>query len=245
LSQSLPIVWHESLDSTNEEAKRQASGNAFAQRWIAARKQTAGRGRLGRQWDSPSGNLFATALISVPGGVSDALRLPFAAALAVHDTVSAFAGDEGLALKWPNDVRVRGAKICGILVEFGQGETGGWAAVGIGINVASRPDGLEQAATCMAELCDGPVPSPQIVLEKLAESFAERRAQAMSDFGRVRSDWCARAEGRDGLVRARIGEDVIEGQFAGLAEDGGLLLDLPGGQRRTIRAGDVELVRQV
>jgi len=245
LTLSLPIVWHDSLDSTNEEAKRLAASSSFTPQWVAARRQTAGRGRLGRDWASPQGNLFATALFEVPGGIIQALRLPFAAALAVHDTVSAYGVGAGLALKWPNDVRHQGAKISGILVESGSLKDRLWVAVGIGINLAHVPEGVQQEATSLADLYQGPMPSPEVVLEALADAFAHRVEQAWSDFDTTRSDWCARAEGRDGLVRANIGDEQVEGRFAGLAEDGGLIIDLPGGGQRTIRAGDVELVKQV
>lgn len=245
MSQHLPIVWHDAIDSTNAEARRLAESGELRGRWIAARRQSAGRGRLGRNWDSPTGNLFATALIRVPGGISDALRLPFAAALAVHDAVSAFAPSANVQLKWPNDVRSDGAKLCGILVESGADEKGHWAAVGIGINVATSPAGAGQDATCLGRLIDGPAPEVEHVLEALAEAFETRRSQAWEDFAATRADWCALAEGREGVVKARVGDRVIEGRFAGLAEDGGLMLDLPGGEREIIRAGDVELVRQL
>lgn len=244
LNISPPIVWHDTIDSTNAEAKRLADAGSFSDCWIAARKQSAGRGRLGRNWDSPTGNLFATALICVPGGVAHALRLPFAAALAVHDAVARFAPGAAIALKWPNDVRCRGAKLSGILVESGSNSQIGWAAVGIGINVASAPTGAGQSAACLADLTDGPTPGVDHVLEALVEAFDARKAQAWDNFASTRADWCDRAEGRSGMVKARIGERTIEGHFVGLADDGGLVLDLPGGERETIRAGDVELVRQ-
>lgn len=245
MSQPLPIVWHDAIDSTNAQARRLAESGDVSGRWIAARRQTAGRGRLGRSWDSPTGNLFATALIRVPGGIVHALRLPFAAALAVHDAVSAFAPSANVQLKWPNDVRSNGAKLCGILVELGADAKGHWAAVGIGINVATSPADAGQDATCLGSLIDGPVPEVEHVLEALAEAFERRKAQAWEDFAATRADWCTRAEGREGVVKARVGDRILEGRFAGLAEDGGLMLDLPGGDRETIRAGDVELVRQV
>lgn len=245
MNQPLPVIWHDTLDSTNAEAKRLALAARFTEHWIAARRQTAGRGRLGRTWQSPSGNLFATALVAVPGGVVEALRLPFAAALAVHDAASAFAPNAEIALKWPNDVRCDGAKLSGILVESGAGPAGQWAAVGIGINVATAPEAVDQPATSLAAISQGLVPTPEVVLEALSNAFSTRMRQARDDFGLTRTDWCARAEGRTGLIQATVGERVLEGWFAGLADDGGLMLDLPSGGRETIRAGDVHLVGRV
>ncbi|MCI4645555.1 MAG: biotin--[acetyl-CoA-carboxylase] ligase [Hyphomonadaceae bacterium] len=247
MSQPLAIQWHDEIDSTNEAAKRIAQAGPFTPHWIAARRQTAGRGRLGRGWVSPEGNLFTTALLPVPGGVADALRLPFAAALAVYDLIAHYAGSQlGLGLKWPNDVRHEGRKLSGILVESGQGPQGHWAAVGMGVNLAHVPQGLDQPAACLAELMQGrPVPAPEDALKVLATRFALRCEEAWEDFEATRAAWCHRVENRDGQIRARVQDEVVEGLFDGLDTDGGLILRLPSGVRRTIRAGDVELVRRV
>ncbi len=244
MSHSWPVVWHETLDSTNEEARRRALGADLSGVWIAARVQTAGRGRLGRSWASPTGNLFATALFAEPGGFPVATRVPFAAALAVHDAVSGFAPYAPVALKWPNDVRVNGAKLCGILVEAG--EVGGkvWVAAGIGVNVASVPETAGQAATSLADLRGDSMAGADMVLEALRESFSGRLDEARSDFARTRSDWLDRAEGLGGTVRVSPGGEPVDGLFETLAEDGGLVLKLDDGSRRIIRAGDVELIRR-
>lgn len=247
MSQPLAIFWHDEIDSTNEAAKRLAQAGGFEAQWIAARRQTAGRGRLGRGWVSPDGNLFTTALIPVPGGVQDALKLPFAAALAVHDLMAHYMGhSRGLGLKWPNDVRHEGRKLSGILVESGSNAEGHWAAVGMGVNLAHAPEGLDQPAACLAELMAGKTaPTPDAALEVLAERFRIRCDEAWRDFDKTRVDWSMRAEGREGPIRARVGDEFVEGLFDGLDLDGGLILRLPSGVRRTIRAGDVELVRKV
>lgn len=247
MSLPLAIHWHDEIDSTNEAAKRIAQAGPFAPQWIAARRQTAGRGRLGRGWASPDGNLFATALLPVPGGVADALKLPFAAALAVHDLIAHYAVSTlRLGLKWPNDVRHDGRKLSGILVESGVSADGHWAAVGMGVNLAHVPGGLDQPAACLAELMAGrEVPSPEAALEVLAGRLMVRCEEAWDDFAITREAWCQRAEGRDSPIRARVQEELVEGLFDGLDLDGGLILRLPSGVRRTIRAGDVELVRRV
>lgn len=241
----LPVVWHDEIDSTNEEAKRLAAAGLFTECWIAARRQSAGRGRMGRSWASPTGNLFATALIHVPGGAREALRLPFAAALAVHDALAPLAPAADLRLKWPNDVRVDGAKLCGILVEAGARDDESWAAVGIGINVVSVPDAAGQAATSLADLRGDNAVNADTVLGAMRETFAHRRMEARDDFAGTRSAWLDRAEGLGKAMRSTAVDPPVEGVFETLAEDGGLILRLPDGTRRTIRAGDVELVRRV
>lgn len=244
MSHSWPVIWHDTLDSTNEEARRRAQSGDLSSVWIAARKQTAGRGRLGRSWASPTGNLFATALFAEPGGFPVATRVPFAAALAVHDALAGFAPGANIELKWPNDVRMDGAKLCGILVEAGETVGKVWVAAGIGINVASAPEGAGQSAVSLAELRADSVVGAEMVLESLRESFSRRLEQSRVDFAQTRADWLERAEGLGSCVRVSPGGEPIDGVFETLAEDGGLVLRLVDGRQQTIRAGDVELIRR-
>ncbi len=245
MNPSWPVFWHDVLDSTNEEARRQAADGNLTPVWIAARQQTAGRGRLGRTWVSPSGNLFTTALFREPGGVAVATRVPFVAGLAVHDALNALAGCAVLRLKWPNDVRVDGAKICGILIESGQQDGAVWIAAGIGINVTTAPEATGQATTSLADLRQDNAVTAEHVLDALRECFAFRLEQARGDFALTRAAWLERAEGLGGPVRVRAREAVIEGVFETLASDGGLVLRRADGQMHTVTAGDVELVREV
>jgi len=239
------FFWFDELDSTNEEAKRRASGAAFQDQWIAARKQTAGRGRLGRDWQSPVGNLFATRLIHWDRSIAEAVRVPFATALAVADVADVFAPGSGVKLKWPNDVRVNGAKLSGILVESGEGPSGRWLAVGIGVNVAFVPDHIDQDGTCLAALRGSGELTADAVLAALAEHFAARLSQAMETFHLTRKDWLSRSEGLNEAVRVSVDNLPVVGRFEDLAEDGALLLRLQDGTLQTIRAGDVELIREI
>lgn len=245
MTASLPVIWHDEIDSTNEEAKRRAAeAGPVRETWIAARRQSAGRGRMGRGWVSPEGNLYATVLLSVPGGPTEALKLPFVAALAAHDAASGFAPAADIRLKWPNDLRVDGKKLCGILVEAGEADGAMWAVVGIGMNVAHVPEGAGQAATCLADLA-GRLIEVDAVLDGLREAMAARWDAARGDFSATLAAWLERAEGLGEAVRAHPGGEPVEGIFETLDADGGLVLRLPDGERRTIRAGDVELVKQV
>lgn len=214
-------------------------------RWIAARRQTAGRGRLGRSWQSADGNLFCTALFLESGGFEVATRLPFAAALAVADTVGLLAPGAPIGLKWPNDVRAGGAKLSGILVEAGQAGGGtAWVAVGIGVNVARAPEAGGRPTTCLAALRGDTVADVDAVLEALRARFAVRLGEARNDFASIRAAWLARSDQLGEVVRVEAGHMAVEGVFEGLAEDGGLVLRLPDATTRIIRAGDVELVRE-
>lgn len=241
-----PVQWHDIIDSTNEEARRLAQTGTIAPLWIAARQQTAGRGRLGRNWVSPAGNLFCTALFIEPQGITVATRVPFAAGLAVVDTCRMIVPEACVRLKWPNDVRVERAKLCGILVEAGRtpsGET--WVAAGLGLNVLAAPQGTGQKTTCMVELGATDGITAEFVFEALRRSLSERILQARQNFSAMLEDWEAFAEGRGEVVVAGDGENAVRGTFKGLASDGGLRIGLPDGKERIIRAGDVELVKEI
>ena len=242
LSQSWPVHRFGKIDSTNTEAKRHAQTGGFADCWIVADEQTAGRGRLQRNWASPKGNIFATALFHEPGGIRVAGRIPFAAALAVSDTALHFAPDADVRLKWPNDVRVNGAKLSGILIETGNDADGVWIAAGMGINVAEAPEGTGQPATSLAALAPGQVFDAKDVFTVLADRFVDRLEQAREAFEPVRRDWLKRAEGLGARVRVSPNGAPLEGVFEDMAPDGGLILRLPDGSQQTIRAGDVFLL---
>lgn len=241
MSTPWPVFRFAEIDSTNTEAKRRAAAGSFENQWIVADRQSAGRGRQDRSWVSPVGNIFATALFHEPGGISAALRVPFAAALAVVDTVLVFAPGSDVRVKWPNDVRIARRKVSGILVETGAHGADLWIAAGIGLNVASAPDGLGQASVCLDALAGQTVPL-RVVLRTLQGHFGTRLEQARTDFTKLRQDWLRHAEGLGETVSVRAGDDIVEGIFAGLEPDGALCLRLPDGSARIIRAGEVNLI---
>lgn len=240
-----PVYWFDEIDSTSEEAKRRARMGETHPVWIAARQQGSGRGRLGRAWISPVGNLYTTVLFAEPAGVKDAARVPFAAALAVRDACAAAVPGLAPGLKWPNDVRIDGAKLSGILTESGETQGVFWIALGMGINVKFAPDAAGQPATCLHDQGAAPALEPDHVLAELRPALARRLDQARQDFGALLDDWLKHADGLGQSIEAGPVTARVRGTFEGLEADGGLILRLPDGQRRTIRAGDVELVRQV
>lgn len=240
-----PVFWYDEIDSTSEEVRRRVNKGEIGPLWVAAREQDGGRGRLGRKWVSPRGNLFTTALFLEPGGFAHASRVPFAAGLAVLDACRAILPDTDFRLKWPNDVRINRAKLCGILVECGQKAGAVWTTVGIGVNVRCAPNAIYQDATSLlTEGANGAL-QPDHVLDALRPAFAARLAEARADFSGLLRSWMKFAEGLGQTVSAGPANARVKGIFEGLAEDGGLILRLPNGETRIIRAGDVELVRRV
>lgn len=229
------------LDSTNAEARRLAACGAAAPLWIIADRQTQGRGRRGRAWESQEGNIAATLLLRPAQPVAECAQLSFVAALAVADTVSRYAPGADVRLKWPNDVLAGGRKLAGILLESASDDGGrpGWLAVGIGLNLASHPDGTEFPATSLAMLAFE-VPQPLDALGVLACTWA-RWYDIWSEHGfePVRDGWLARAAGLGARIRARVGGGEASGVFEGIDCRGALLLRENPARLRTISAGEV------
>ncbi len=201
--------------------------------WVLADRQTAGRGRRGRVWNDGAGNFMASVLVKADGPVQ---QLSFVAALALHDALSGLSGQPGrFSLKWPNDVLLDGTKCSGILLE----RQGAALVIGIGVNLAHHPDGTERPATSLAA-AGLPVPTPLALLDHLAPAFARWRGiWAAEGFAPIRGQWLARAAGVGGRIVARLGSESPEGVFAGLGDDGALLLAGDDGSLRAIHAGEV------
>jgi BirA family transcriptional regulator, biotin operon repressor / biotin---[acetyl-CoA-carboxylase] ligase len=232
-------VRYEELDSTNSEARRRAEAGESGPLWISAARQTAGRGRRGRVWNSGEGNLAATLLLRPEAPQSITGQLSFAAALAAADMVSRFAPGAAIQVKWPNDVLAEGRKIAGLLLEGSSAPQSTWLAIGIGVNLASFPDGTEFPATSLAQLGIAP-PSPEEALTVLAARFAHWYDAWMKDgFEIVRTAWLARASGLGTSIRARLANhQTRSGLFEGIDAGGALLLNEQG-HVRAIAAGEV------
>ncbi|MDB5735640.1 MAG: biotin--acetyl-CoA-carboxylase ligase [Alphaproteobacteria bacterium] len=232
--QGYGLIRHGEIDSTNSEARRLAEAGETGPVWISADRQTAGRGRRGRTWDSGSGNLAATLLLRPP---ADFAQLSFAAALAVSDTAAHFAPSVRIAVKWPNDVLAGGRKLAGILLESGQDAKGTWLAIGVGINLAGHPDGTEFPATSLLAFVTPP--SPEQALTILAARFAYwYDAWMKQGFKTLRAAWLARAGGLGATIRARLPHETRHGVFEGIDASGALLLNEQG-TVRAITAGEV------
>lgn len=232
----------DTIDSTNEEARRVAQAGERGPLWITAGEQTAGRGRRGRTWVSPRGNLSATLLIDPRRPAGDCAQLSFAAALAASDAVSAFARDVDVKVKWPNDVLAGGSKIAGILLESASsgGADPGWLVIGIGINLAAHPPDTEFPAISLPALGISPPPPPEDGLLQLAAAFAKWYDIWRADgFAPIRDAWLARAAGLGTRIRARLQNGELVGAFEGIDMNGALLLREAQDRVRTIAAGEV------
>jgi len=223
------LVALDTVGSTNDEAAQRADAGAPEGTVVWSREQTGGRGRRGRHWASPVGNLYTSTILRPDCPAQRAAELGFAAALAVADIVPA--GRE-VRVKWPNDVLVGGGKIAGILLESAIGQTGQVQHVvaGIGVNVGFAPQ-LPEMRYPGAALGG----SVEAALEKLAAALAARLAEWRREgFETVRAAWLAKAGPLGAEVDVKLGEGLVRGRFAGLDREGALLLDTATGPRKIV-----------
>jgi BirA family transcriptional regulator, biotin operon repressor / biotin---[acetyl-CoA-carboxylase] ligase len=206
---------------------------------VRAGRQTAGRGRMGRDWASPVGNLYASGLIRLRAGDPPAATLGFVAALALDKILSIYAPDAAFHIKWPNDVMANGAKLSGILLE----RAGDAVIVGIGVNLASYPKIPGRVTTSIADLT-GTAPDPSTFLDDLAEAFGDILAQWRTEgLGPILSRWQERAHPVGAPLSVSLPDGTsLGGVYEGLDRTGALKLRLADGAVRVIHAGDVFLV---
>ncbi|MDP1963271.1 MAG: biotin--[acetyl-CoA-carboxylase] ligase [Reyranella sp.] len=223
------LVALDSVGSTNDEAARLADAGAAEGTVVWAREQTGGRGRRGRHWSSPVGNLYSSTILRPDCSAPRAAELGFVAALAVADIVPI---DRAVRVKWPNDVLVDGGKVAGILLESAIAQTGRVEHVvaGIGINVGFAPQ-LPEMRYPGASLGG----SVEAALEKFTKALAARLGEWRRDgFETVRAAWLAKAGPIGTEVDVRLGEELVSGRFAGLDREGALLLDTTSGPRKIV-----------
>jgi BirA family biotin operon repressor/biotin-[acetyl-CoA-carboxylase] ligase len=231
---------YETLGSTNAEALVRARAGVRGPLWITAEAQSGGRGRRGKSWVSPPGNLYATLLLTEPSPPALAPQLSFVAGLAVHDAVAACA--PGLApklrLKWPNDVLLDGRKLSGMLIEA-ESQPRFSLAIGIGVNCVSHPLDTGYGATDLQ--ANNIAIAAQDLLPRLAAAMSARVEQwaAGAGFATIRSDWLARAASLGETILVRLPERELTGIFEGIDADGRLLLVTPDKTTETVAAGDI------
>ncbi|MEW5737505.1 MAG: biotin--[acetyl-CoA-carboxylase] ligase [Myxococcota bacterium] len=236
----------ESIDSTNRAAFELAQDGAFHGEVVIAEAQTAGKGRRGRTWSSPSGkNLYCSVILRPEIPPARAPELTLVAAVALAETLREAGGAAGI--KWPNDVQIAGRKVAGILTELSADvERVQFVIVGIGVNLNASaedfPPEVAEVATSLMLARGSTVPRALFTaalftrLESWLDTWTEQ------GFGPVREAWrkLATILGQEVLVRSEQRE--LRGVAEDIDETGALILRVGGGVERVL-AGDVEQVR--
>lgn len=237
------LLSYDVLDSTNEEARRLAAGGGSHGAVIWARRQSSGRGRMGREWVSAEGNLFVSVLLAPDKPLAECAQLSFVAAVAAAETLEGIVGDREVRCKWPNDVLCDGRKIGGILLEAfttmdEQGAERPWVVVGVGINVDSFPEHVMFLATCLRE-AGVELISAKIVLSRFIHHFiAQYDSWTANGFTPTHKAWMQRAYRLGHATQIIVGDDEMQGSFDGIDASGRLLLK-QGSKQVPITAGDV------
>lgn len=237
------LVALDSVGSTMDEARRLAEQEQAEDGTLVwAREQTGGRGRLGRAWSSPRGNLYFSLVLRPDGAPAEAAQLGFAAALALGEAIGAVSPPVEVTFKWPNDVLLHGRKAAGILLESRSSAEGGldYLILGCGVNLAHFPK-------------DTPFPATSLHFERVPSSVGE--TELLEAFGRhflswasrwldegfapLRRAWLRHAERLGEAIEVRLPRETLRGIFRDLDAQGYLLLETEGGELRRVSGGEV------
>lgn len=227
---------HEALPSTSDHLAAAAAAGAAEGLAVLALRQTAGRGRAGRTWATPPGNLALSVLLRPGGQAGEAPQWALLAGVALAEAAAEIDPEPALLrLKWPNDLLRQGAKVGGILVESALTPEGGvgWIGIGIGANLAEAPPVPDRPIARLGAV----EPAEAFAQRVLARLDHWRAVRAAAGFGPVRQAWLARGPALGQPVSVR-GAAIPGGTFAGLASDGALLLD-HAGARHVLRTGEL------
>jgi len=241
VSAAPPAGWrlrvHESLPSTSDLLLRLAAAGEPEGLAVLAHRQTAGRGRDGRVWESQAGNLHLSLLLRPGGPAREAPQWGLLAAVALHDALAPLLPEPGrLRLKWPNDLLLGEAKLAGMLCESAADAAGGmeWLVIGLGANLAAAPQVEGRATTCLAQHA-APPSAEDFACRLLAAFEARRETLRQGGFAAIRAAWVARGPATLAPLVMRNG---VAGRYQGLAEDGSLLLET-NGRIHAVTSGEV------
>ena len=227
---------HDLLGSTSDEARRLVRQGAPYGTVVWAKAQTAGRGRRGRTWSSPEGNLHVSVVLHCAESVAP--QLGFVAALAVADAVDSACGQTRARLKWPNDVLLEGGKLAGLLLEVEHMAHGTAVVLGVGVNLRHFPANTDYAATSL--YAHGVDITAEVMLSGFLVSLALRLEEWRGcGFGHTRVEWSKRGHRHGDALRISAVGERMDAVFLGLDQDGSLLAMVNG---RTTRFASAEIL---
>lgn len=239
MSDAPPPGWrlrvHTSLPSTSDLLLHLAARGEPGGLAVLAHRQTAGRGRDGRPWRSEPGNLHLSLLLRTAGPMREAPQWGLLAAVALHDALAQWVpAPVALALKWPNDVMLDGAKLAGILCESAADAAGRleWLVIGLGANLSHAPSVPGRPTACLPL-----APRAEAVAAAVLERFAYWQSRQLAEgFAAIRTAWMARGPAQDAPLILRGG---MVGDYRGLGDNGSLLL-AANGVVQAVLSGEVD-----
>jgi BirA family biotin operon repressor/biotin-[acetyl-CoA-carboxylase] ligase len=241
------ILFLPEVDSTNRQAREQCLRGAKEGTVVLAESQSAGKGRLGRQWQSPAGtNLYASIILRPSISAASAPQIPLLAGVAGANALARATGLDA-RLKWPNDIFVHGKKVGGILSEMeAEGNRIRFIILGVGVNVnwpkEDIPPDLREIATSLRAEAGREFPRAEVAAEFFEELEREYGLFLKEGFSsRLREEWNRLSWVNQKWATITMMEKKFEGQVLGLDTDGALLLMDREGRRQRFIAGDVSL----
>ncbi|SDF70077.1 BirA family transcriptional regulator, biotin operon repressor / biotin-[acetyl-CoA-carboxylase] ligase [Limimonas halophila] len=238
LPDGLTLVERDAVESTNDEARALAREGAEEGTLVWAREQRAGRGRLGRTWSSPRGNLYLSLVMD--SSLEAAAQTTFVAALALSDALDGLVpNDHTVILKWPNDVLLDGRKLAGMLAEWvPEAEK---LVLGVGVNVAAAPADAQHPATTLRDA--GVEIGAADLLARFAGEFEPWwRTWKRAGFAPIRAAWMQRCHPMGERLQVNLPDETVVGTYQGLGEDGALVMETWDGDKRRLTVGDVALI---
>jgi BirA family transcriptional regulator, biotin operon repressor / biotin---[acetyl-CoA-carboxylase] ligase len=233
------IFYYSSLPSTMDTAREKARQGALEGTIIIADEQTAGRGRLKRQWLAPKGNI-ALSIILRPQNAS----LPYLimiASLTASRSIESVSGYK-TQIKWPNDILIDGKKICGILIENEfKGNHVHFCIIGIGINVTLKVSSHKEIAETAVSLAAKQINDLRLKLIKALLVEFDKLYLQLPDHDKIYKTWCKKLVTLGKKVKATSGKQIIEGTAEDVDESGALLIRDIHGDLVKVVAGDVTL----
>lgn len=238
--QKYNLLAFEEIDSTNNEAKRLMQSGAFDRLVIWSKSQNQGKGRSGRVWESPEGNLYLSVLLPINCSLEQSAQLSFVMSLAIHDVITSLAIKNNLKLdiklKWPNDVLVNGKKICGILMESLSEEVKDWVTIGMGLNVEKTPD-IENTVS-LKDL--GIKIGVGEVLGMVMNQFDYYHDMwLIYEFDKIRKIWLKSAYKLRKVITISNISNRISGVFEGVDKEGNIIIRLASGEKIPMNTGEV------
>jgi BirA family biotin operon repressor/biotin-[acetyl-CoA-carboxylase] ligase len=235
------IISFDSIDSTNEEAKRRIKSGDISDRvLITSKVQTSGKGRYSKGWVSADGNMFATIVIRINNSLNEAALYSFVTAISEGEAIKDFINDDiTVQYKWPNDVMLDGKKLSGILLETLKDSNGcNWLIIGTGVNINNQPEDIDKQVTSLMKYSLEAV-SVESFLAKFIQHFqTQEKLWKNEGFAFIRSAWLESAYRLGDEITVNLKNKVLKGKFEGISHSGELEV-LVDGEKLLICGGEV------